>query len=82
MICSDDASWSAPSHHGELPAGSVTGSANGTPPSGSETRAIQSHSSTARGDRTGATSAIASNAWRAAPGWLSGDRRSASSPQP
>jgi hypothetical protein len=82
VMWSDDTAGSAASHQGAVPADCDTGNANGRPPSGSETAASQSQSSTARGLVAGAASANVSNAWNAPPGWLSGARRSGSRPHP
>ncbi len=82
MICSEDSPGSAPCHHGPEPAVSAIGTAIGRPPSGSVARSSQSHSSRARGVVAGATSSKTSNACKAAAGWLSGERRSPSRPQP
>jgi hypothetical protein len=82
VIWSEDVPGSAFAQNGAVAAGSATGRANGKPPSGSVTDASQSHSSAAHGLVAGAASAIASNACSAPPGWLSGARRSGSSPQP
>ena len=59
-----------------------SGSAIGKPPSGRVTESSQSQSVAACGVVAGATSANTSKAWWAAPGWLSGVRRSGSRPQP
>ncbi|WP_344836247.1 hypothetical protein [Nonomuraea dietziae] len=79
MICSDDSERSAPCHHGAVACVTVSGRANGRPPSGRVTVCNQSHSSAARG--LGACSNT-SKACSAEPGWLSGERRSGSRPQP
>ena len=82
VICSEERLLSADAQNGAQAAGSGTGRAKGSPPSGSVTAASHSHSSTARGVVAGAASANASNACRAPPGWLVRERRSGSSPQP
>ncbi|MEU6999778.1 hypothetical protein [Nonomuraea sp. NPDC046570] len=65
-----------------MPAVVVSGSANGRPPSGRDTLSSQSHSRAACGAVAGAISSNTSMACSAAPGWLSGERRSGSKPQP
>ena len=82
MICSDELPWSACTQNGAQPAGSTSGSANGSPPSGRDTVASQSQSATASGLHVGPISAKTSNACSAAAGWLPADRRSGSRPQP
>ena len=81
-MCSDDTSEAAFAQNGAHPAGSVTGSAKGRPPSPSVAEVSQSQTATARAELTGPTSAKTSRAWSAPAGWLSGERRSGSSPQP
>ena len=81
-MCSEDVRVSACAHQGAVPAASPNGSTNGSPPSACETDPSQSHSSAARGLVEGAMSSNTSNACSAPPGWLSGTRRSGSSPQP
>ena len=82
VICSEGSAGSAPCHHGPEPAVIAIGTAIGSAPSGRVERSSQSHSSMARGVVAGATSWKTSKACRAAAGWLSGERRSPSSPQP
>lgn len=82
VIWSDDTGVLGSTHNGALPARSALGRANGSPPSGKLMAASQSHNSTARGVVVGATSASTSKACMAPAGWLSGDRRSGSRPQP
>ena len=60
----------------------LDGSAIGRPPSGRLTESSQSHSAAACSAVAGAMSSNTSKACAAAPGWLSGERRSASRPQP
>jgi hypothetical protein len=62
VICRDEVLGSAVAQNGATPVGSVTGSANGSPPSGSVFAASQSQSAFACGVVAGAASAIASNA--------------------
>ncbi len=78
-MCSDETSGSAPAQNGAVAVASPMGRANGSPPSGSETAASQSHSAAARGLVTGATSSNTSKACIAPTGWLSTARRSGSS---
>ncbi|MFC7105575.1 hypothetical protein ACFQQB_37235 [Nonomuraea rubra] len=82
VICRDEVVASPPAHQGAVAVESVSGSENGSPPSGSVTESSQSHSAAACGEVTGPISSNASKACSAAPGWLSGERRSGSSPQP
>ncbi|MFD0479412.1 hypothetical protein ACFQ0B_73055 [Nonomuraea thailandensis] len=82
VICRDEVVASPPDHQGAVAVESVSGSENGSPPSGSVTVSSQSHSAAACGEVTGAASSNTSKACSAAPGWLSGERRSGSSPQP
>jgi hypothetical protein len=82
VICKDDWDGSAAVQKGAEPADTRSGSANGRPPSGRVTDASQSQSSVACGAVAGAISSKTSKAWWAAAGWLSGERRSDSSPQP
>ena len=80
VICSEDSVGSAPAHQGPDPAVIAIGSAIGSPPSASVTPSSQWQSVAACG--AGPASAKTSKACSAAAGWLSGERRSPSSPQP
>ena len=80
VICSEEVVASAPAHQGPEPAVIAIGSAIGRPPSSRLTVSSQWQSVAACGARP--VSANTSNACSAAAGWLSGDRRSPSRPQP
>jgi hypothetical protein len=82
VICSDEVDESPRCHHGAEAAFVLSGSTNGKPPSSSVTESSQSQSAAACGAVAGAMSSNTSKAWAAAPGWLSGERRSGSRPHP
>ena len=82
VICNEELDGAERCHHGPEPAVRLSGNTNGRPPSTSEIDSSQSHNATACEFVVGAISSSSSNAWCAAAGWLSGDRRSGSRPHP